>query len=1032
MNCAVSSRISSKKKEQLMNQYDKNIELLSHFIWFSSTFGKQTDEHVVILNIANISKLFVKSTDISFIMPNDHVFSYSECLSILDDLKLISAMNVNITINFEWTEEFRSVNRSRINEYLQQLHTMKWITEYTAKSISFHCKYSNPANTAYVQQYIQSTFSTKKNKTETQNTSTKNPYVPNSNHVYYGYDMFLIEAYIRRHVSHDQYLKISQDIKHYVLRLSEKNIGGEKFPSKADVTKSIKDILSSKYGWSKVPIKTRSYDNKYILELAITTHEFVKDVKKALAQGDINILTTLVFNDDEINQKLPIPILQQIKKKKEKNNASDDHCEYVCIVNLSEQFDIGVSFRPKYNWQQVTGIYLNKIDILNHLVLLWPHDVNYLDTHTFDRVDMLYIGNPDNQMNRIKALQKRLKSVHQRISVIKSGNSQKEETVSRCAIQIVSRCHNNVAFARNIPAKHNIQIPKKLTNKEIPNRVKEVIPDAFDYISKMVALQRQDSYTGKIRILNCELNDKNTNQILYCIAYSRNATQRRNFEWIMDKKLYTLAEIKQRKELQDFPLPELPRKLHLFETQINRKQDIEIAIQEYASGNRFSRINWTNILIDNQQNNKRRITFKITEAEFIKQITEYTLANGADTLPIVVFDEEYNPNIEHVQIIRIADRFNIGISYKFNTQNNFCVQSIYLTKSCILNKHILAMSHDCNCLQNFTQLIDVLIIGDLEYRANQIKHLSHKLQQADKQLQEAELQQAELQKVGRQLQEADRAKHSTKPDFHIQTSLHQTADEITRDFDELIINHQNLQTQLLAAKDAMKNQFQHLIAPSSINASQDQQTDMHSITLQMNTMLQTQQLQQLTVTQLGTITQKLIFAQNLILAQSGRFYTDTESHHIQPAEEQEEQSNGVNVVMDEEIAAMLQKHEDTQEMFDPTMMFNAEKQSIEDAGTTPSKLLIPDDTGNTLLPIDEYPISDEKLQTVSNKCHQVVSKNDQSNDLQVNECIEIQLQNDQWIFARIEAIYEHDILVATEHGKQTISKIYARNHIRKL
>eukprot|EP01083_Nonionella_stella_P125491 379591_1 len=91
--------------------------------------------------------------------------------------------------------------------------------------------------------------------------------------------------------------------------------------------------------------------------------------------------------------------------------------EYIQFVSIREDSDIGISYvyNHRKNTIQPSGIHLNKNNILHQHQLADPHH----DCHCLDEfrsiIDDLHIGNPDEDKNRCKDLQKRLKCLQKSI-----------------------------------------------------------------------------------------------------------------------------------------------------------------------------------------------------------------------------------------------------------------------------------------------------------------------------------------------------------------------------------------------------------------------------------------------------------------------------------------------------------------------------------------------------------------------------------------------------------------------------------------
>eukprot|EP01084_Bolivina_argentea_P007296 13713_1 len=131
-------------------------ELISDYKWLNPIFIKHSENHQL-LDICNICRLFCDSNRITFCMPHDYILNYAECTSFIEqDLPLISAMDINLFICFEWPLEMPKMNKSRLNEYQQQLSKIKWNSKFLQNSVLFQCAEISPLNTLAVQQMVES------------------------------------------------------------------------------------------------------------------------------------------------------------------------------------------------------------------------------------------------------------------------------------------------------------------------------------------------------------------------------------------------------------------------------------------------------------------------------------------------------------------------------------------------------------------------------------------------------------------------------------------------------------------------------------------------------------------------------------------------------------------------------------------------------------------------------------------------------------------------------------------------------------
>eukprot|EP01084_Bolivina_argentea_P133703 235983_1 len=137
-------------------------EIQCEYIWMHSFFTYEKDNDIL-LNISNICQLFKHSKQVTFAMPNEYIFSYTECISLIQHIRKISAVNIETNIRFVWPNEMKAVNKSRFDEYKHELHKLQWITQYSTNSIDFICSISSPANTILSQKLIHTTLQSKYN-----------------------------------------------------------------------------------------------------------------------------------------------------------------------------------------------------------------------------------------------------------------------------------------------------------------------------------------------------------------------------------------------------------------------------------------------------------------------------------------------------------------------------------------------------------------------------------------------------------------------------------------------------------------------------------------------------------------------------------------------------------------------------------------------------------------------------------------------------------------------------------------------------
>eukprot|EP01084_Bolivina_argentea_P076042 137788_1 len=211
-------------------------------------------------------------------MSDNYIVSHSQWISLLNDLKEISALNISIPIHFKWwnqvLDSIHDLNKSRINEYEHEVNQINWTKRFSNRSISLHCKYTNPA-IHFHRNTPKSIISNSHNATmhDLDLIKNKNHYTPNPSETYYRYYMYLIEAFIRKNFSNKTSI-VSQDIKHYILRALVNKVGDHRHSIEDFINtthekkKNKKKTLASKIKWSKIPIQTAISD-KHILELSI-------------------------------------------------------------------------------------------------------------------------------------------------------------------------------------------------------------------------------------------------------------------------------------------------------------------------------------------------------------------------------------------------------------------------------------------------------------------------------------------------------------------------------------------------------------------------------------------------------------------------------------------------------------------------------------------------------------------------------------------------------------------------------------------
>eukprot|EP01083_Nonionella_stella_P204904 746639_1 len=176
--------------------------------------------------------------------------------------------------------------------------------------------------------------------------------------------------------------------------------------------------------WHKVAIFNRN-DNKKRIILKLNKHECIKD------------LNMMMTHRDEVIKLIPILMFDT------ENGAH--HIEYVWIIRIEKGIDIGISFilNTENDELMVSGIHLNKTFLLNqhHLAIPQCPSCNCLDSFV-SHITHLRIGNPDDDLNRIKDLTKKFKQVTQQLKTMQQELKDTQAENERLK-QMMERYHNN-------------------------------------------------------------------------------------------------------------------------------------------------------------------------------------------------------------------------------------------------------------------------------------------------------------------------------------------------------------------------------------------------------------------------------------------------------------------------------------------------------------------------------------------------------------------------------------------------------------
>eukprot|EP01083_Nonionella_stella_P051049 135562_1 len=275
--------------------------------------------------------------------------------------------------------------------------------------------------------------------------------------------------------------------------------------------------------------------------------------------------------------------------------------------------------------------------------------------------------------------------------------------------------------------KRSVRMPKKLTQVVIPECVKELIADAYDFITKITAMvllslsqKEYDDYVvdvGDHMILNYGFHDRNTGEVLYLVAVKG------------CNNVYTLGDVLYTKralcDIYQLHHHQLPKSWHQQNDMKHMMNQVNYGFNETFRLSYLCSVQWHRLPIFRVMNNKQRITFSITKPEFIECLKNWWRMNKNCTLiPIIMFNGN-GYRVEYVQIVRIRDGIDIGVSYVY--RNGFQATGIHLNKAHLLRQHQLAdPHHKCHCLDGFESIIDDLHIGNADDDKNRVKDLQNK------------------------------------------------------------------------------------------------------------------------------------------------------------------------------------------------------------------------------------------------------------------------------------------------------------------
>eukprot|EP01083_Nonionella_stella_P224594 799341_1 len=280
------------------------------------------------------------------------------------------------------------------------------------------------------------------------------------------------------------------------------------------------------------------------------------------------------------------------------------------------------------------------------------------------------------------------------------------------------------------------------------NCIRERIENIYDFIGKLTAIAEYDGTVmvinnNTVKLFNCGFHEKQSNEVLYLVAVA-NATMKRQHPlsplFVMTNAVYTQHYIYNKYKLRQCPLSWYQNNniTHISNTSKVNEILLSTAMQRQI----IFKTKWHKLPIFHSESklemkeyNKRRVTFLIKKTEFIEDVERF-IHNESNAkpikplVPIIMFaSDEERYRVEFVQIVRIREDSDIGISYFYNHRKNTIQPTgIHLNKNNILYQHQLTdPHHDCHCLDEFRSIIDDLHIGNPDEDKNRCKDLQKRL-----------------------------------------------------------------------------------------------------------------------------------------------------------------------------------------------------------------------------------------------------------------------------------------------------------------
>eukprot|EP01083_Nonionella_stella_P240518 840732_1 len=312
---------------------------------------------------------------------------------------------------------------------------------------------------------------------------------------------------------------------------------------------------------------------------------------------------------------------------------------------------------------------------------------------------------------------------------------------------IMSRSKSNGIHVRNDPKQYNytphvgyraqgyIKISMRLTQEKIPQNIGERIANVYDFVDKLTGIARYDGTIVELPnglLFNYGFHHKHSGEVLYLVAHKA----KRNGTYFMKDEVYTQYQIYQMFGLKAHELPQSWYTLNSITFMMHKMNDIfrnsAAVCQQCIFKTKWHKLPVFHTMNSNKEikeYNKQRLTFSITKTEFIDVVERFVHHESqcAPLIPVIMFNCN-GYRVEYIQIVRIRNDSDIGISYVYNPNKN-CIKAtgIHLNRENILHQHQLADPyHDCHCLDSFQSIIDDLHIGNPDDDKNRVKDLQKK------------------------------------------------------------------------------------------------------------------------------------------------------------------------------------------------------------------------------------------------------------------------------------------------------------------